>query len=354
MKPSSLGAAWTVIALAALAVASPSAHAGQFYRLESTLMIESPNPPNWDYLAFDPTRAYVYIARREDGVLIYDTSAGKILGAIENTSGGNATTLVPELDRAFVTNEDGTLTIVQLSKLKSLGRFKVGGSADNAFYDAVTGQLLVTQGDDRQAVFVDPRTAKVLNTLRVESESLEGTVADGHGNFFMALRDRNKVIKIDARQRRQVAEFAPEGCELPNAMAFDAANERLLVTCRGERPILAVMDTAGHTLSRTPIGRGNDAMVFDPQERRVYTANGVDGNLVILDQVDADHYKLAEALTTRPYARTMALDPKTKKVYLVSAEGTVDPSRKWKESVAPFYPNMYFHNTFTLLTYSRK
>ena len=73
---------------------------------------------------------------------------------------------------------------------------------------------------------------------------------------------------------------------------------------------------------------------------------------MIIDQVDADTYKLAEAVTTRPYARTLAVDFKTKKVYLVTAEGTVDPSKPWKAEVAPFYPNTYFHNTFTLLTYA--
>jgi len=354
MKKTRHFAAAQVVALCGFAAATYPANAAQFYQLESSLVIKSPNPPDWDYLTFDAAHHYLYIARREDGILIYDTNARKLLGAIDNTVGGNSTTLVPELDRAFVTNEDGTLTIVQLSTLKALERVKVGESADNAFYDEVTKQLIVTQGDDRQAVFVDVNTHKVVATLHIDSEHLEGTVPDGRGNIFMALRDRNKVIKIDARQHKLLAEFTPDSCDLPNSLAFDSANQRLLLACRGEHPVLAVMDTAGHTLSKTPIGRGNDVIVFDAQARKVYTANGFDGTLVILDQVDANSYRLAEALTTRPYARTMALDPKTKKVYMVSAEGTVDPAKTWKNSVAPFYPNIYFKDTFTLLTYSRR
>jgi DNA-binding beta-propeller fold protein YncE len=345
---------WQVAGLAASIALSAVAQAQEFYRLESALTIESPNPPNWDYLAFDPVRSFVYIARREDGILIYDTHLKKVIGTLDNTAGGNSTTLVPSLDRAFVTNGDGTLTVVKLSTLKTLERVKVGESADNAFFDPVTNQLLVTQGDDSQAAFVDAKTGKVTGTLHIDSKSLEGAVPDGHGNYFLALRDRNKVVKIDARTRKLLAEYVPDHCELPNSIAFDAANERILVTCRGTSPVLAVLDVQGRTHGTTPIGRGNDVMIFDSQARKVYTANGFDGTLVILDQVDADTYKLAEALTTRPYARTMALDPKTKKVYLVSAEGTVDPSKDWKKAVAPFYPNKYFLNTFTLLTYSRR
>lgn len=75
---------------------------------------------------------------------------------------------------------------------------------------------------------------------------------------------------------------------------------------------------------------------------------------MVIDQIDANTYRLAEATTTRPNARTMALDPKTKKVFLVTAEGTVDPTKKVNRAVAPFYPNKYFSDTFTLLTLSRQ
>ena len=92
-------------------------------------------------------------------------------------------------------------------------------------------------------------------------------------------------------------------------------------------------------------------MIYDADTKKIYTSNGVDANLVIYDQVDANTYKLAEATTTRPYARTMALDPKTKKVYMVTAEGTSDPAKKINKAVAPFYPNRYFPDTFTVLTY---
>jgi len=50
----------------------------------------------------------------------------------------------------------------------------------------------------------------------------------------------------------------------------------------------------------------------------------------------------------------MALDPETKKVYLVTAEGTVDPAKKVNRASGPFYPNKYFPDTFTVLTYSIK
>jgi DNA-binding beta-propeller fold protein YncE len=149
-----------------------------------------------------------------------------------------------------------------------------------------------------------------------------------------------------------VAEY-PASCEEANGMAIDRANQRLFVGCRGKNPVLSVMDAAtGKVVATLGIGRGNDGVAYDPETRRVYATGGVDGNLVVYSQVDADHYQLVEAATTRPYARTMALDPVTKKVYTVTAEGTVDPAKKANTGPAPFYPNRYHPGTFTVLTYS--
>ncbi|MDD3180201.1 MAG: hypothetical protein PHQ04_07585 [Opitutaceae bacterium] len=328
--------------------------AQQFYQLESAVTINSDSTPNWDYLAKDSTRPILYVTRREDGVLMYNTDTNKVTGVLENTKGGNAVTIVPELDRLFVTNQDGSLSIFRFSDLKFLTRNSYGVSSDNAFYDPATQQLFMTQGDQKRAVFVDAKTYAATATLEYDSEKLEGTAPDGRGFMYCALRDREKVIKIDMRQHKVVAEWPTTGYPLPNSVIFDGDNNRLFVTTRAENASLLVFDVAtGKIVASPTIGRWNDVAAFDRQTRKIYTANG-DGTLVIIDQIDANTYKLAEALTTRPWARTMAVDFKTKKVYLCTAEGTVDPSRPWKTSIAPFYPNKYFKNTFVVLTYSRK
>ena len=325
-----------------------------FYRMESALTIKSPTAPSWDYLTYDSSRDCLYIARRDDGILIYDAKAKKITGVIEDTKGGNATVLVPEFDRGYVINQDGSATVFQLSTLMKIARTPFGESADNGFYDLVTKQILVTQGDNSQATFIDAKTGAVNGVLKIDSASLEGTAADGEGNYYMALRDRDKVIKIDARSRTIVGEWKIGNHIKPNGVAYDSATKRVFVSTRGDNPALLVFDTKGKIVAEPTIGRGNDQVVFDPETKKIYTSNGFDGTLVIITQVDADTYKLAEAATTRPYARTMALDPKSKKVYLTTAEGTVDPAKKLRADIAPFYPNKYFKDTFTLLTYSRQ
>lgn len=324
-----------------------------FYRLERSLPLSGASP-SWDYLAFDPSRPYLYIGRREDGVTVLDVEAGKIVTVIENSKDANAIALVPEFDRGYTGNEDGTTTIFQLSTLKTIGRVKFGEDADAGFYEPVTKQMVFTQGDSKSLTFLDAKSGKVLGKLSAASGKLDATVADGEGNLFTAERDRNALIRIDAKGRKIAAEWKTEGCEQPTGLAYDSAHKRLFVGCRGKAPVLLVMDAHnGRVITALEIGRGNDGVIYDADSRRIFTSNGVEGNLVIFEQVDEDHYRLEEAVTTRPSARTMALDPKSKKLYLATAEGAVDPAKPVNKGVSLFYPNAYFDDSFTVLVYSR-
>ena len=130
--------------------------------------------------------------------------------------------------------------------------------------------------------------------MKMESKKLDGTAPDGEGNLLMALRDTKSVAKIDVAQRKVAAQWKTTGCEQPTGLAYDREHKRIFVGCRGKKPVLAVHGCARAKWSRTlEIGRGNDGVIYDAATRKIYTSNGVDANLVIYDQVDADTYKLA-------------------------------------------------------------
>ncbi len=341
-------------AVVALGAIGAAAQAQPFYRLESAVTLKAASP-EWDYVTLDSARGYLFIGRRGDGVTVFDVNSNRVVRNVEKSEDANATVLVPEFDRGYTINGDGSTTVFQLSTLKTIDRVKVGEDADSAFYDPTTKQLAFTMGDSGKVAFVDARTGKLVGELPVDSKKLDGAVPDGEGSLYMALRDRNLVVRIDVAQRKLTGEWKTAPCEEPTSVAFDKDDKRLFVGCRGKNPVLAVLASdSGRVVTAPEIGHGNDGVIYDRTTRKVYTSNGVDANLVIYDQLDADTYKLAEATTTRPYARTMALDPRTKKVYLVTAEGTADPAKKINKAVAPFYPNRYFPDTFTVLTYSPK
>src|ERR1700730_9750496 len=184
-----------------LAAFGAAAQAQQFYHLESAVMLKAA-APEWDYVTLDPARGYLFIGRRADGVTVFDVNTSKIVGRIDRSEDANAAVLVPEFDRDYTINGDGTTTVFQLSTLKSIDRIKIGEDADSAFYEPATRQLAFTMGDSKKVAFVDAKTGKINGELPIDSKKLDGTVPDGEGRMFMALRDRNAVARIDASERK--------------------------------------------------------------------------------------------------------------------------------------------------------
>ena len=344
----------TLLTALTLVAACAAVQAQSVPRLESAVMLKSASP-DWDYVTLDQKRGLLFIGRRGEGVVVYDVKKKKVVRTLDKTGDANHIVLVPEFDRGYTTNGDGTTTAFQLSTLKTIDRIKIGEDADAGFYDPVTKQIAFTMGDSQTIAFIDAKTGQPTGTLKMESKKLDGTDNDGEGHLLMALRDRNAVAKIDVASHTVMVEWKTPGCEQPTGLTYDRGHKRIFVACRGKAPVLAVMDAeTGAVITTQEIGRGNDGVVYDPATKKIYTSNGVDANLVVFDQVDANTYKFAAAITTRPYARTMAYDAATQKIYMVTAEGMADPAKKINKGVAPFYPNGYFPDTFTVLTYATR
>lgn len=325
-----------------------------FYRLESEIKLQSKSP-DWDYLAIDPDRSFMYIGARGDGALVFDLEQQKLIQKINQSQGANAITLVPEFNRGYTSNSDGSSTVFQLSNFEFIEKIKLGDDADAAYYDSTTKQVVFMRGESREMTFVEASSGKILKRLKTKSKKLEASVADGNGFIFTALRDFNSVIRVNLMNYQVDAEWAIPGCEGANGLAYDNQNKRLFIGCRGAQPVLAVLNaTTGELITKLEIGRGNDGVIFDATRQLIFASGGVDANLVIYRQKSANSYELVEVTTTRPSARTMVLHPITKKIHMVTAEGMVDPSLPVNRSVSPFYPNRYFSNSLSVLTYSNR
>lgn len=335
-----------------LALAQKDAIPARYFRLQSAVTLPGADP-DWDYLAYDRQHARLFIARRDAGLWVFDTRKQQIIRKIAQTKGAGATLLLPDLNRGFAINEDGSLTAFDLTSLAPLKRVRVAEDADAASYDPVSGRIAVVSSDSRKVTFVDPRSLDVIGTIALETARADGSTADGRGAILLNERDRNSVLKIDARTMKIQAEWPIAGCSQPTGIAYDAAAHRAFIGCRGEHPVLAIVDgDNGATILTLPLGRGNDGVVFDAPRKRIFTTNGVDANLVIFHQDDDDHYRMEQAVTTRPQARTMAYDPDRQRVFSVAAEGVLDPAKTANSGPSVFYPNSHFANTFVVLTYA--
>jgi DNA-binding beta-propeller fold protein YncE len=83
---------------------------------------------------------------------------------------------------------------------------------------------------------------------------------------------------------------------------------------------LAVVNAlTGEVVTSLPTGPGTDAVGFDPDRGLIYTANGgANGSLTVIRQDVTDSYAVIQNLPTRQRARTLAVNPASGEVYLVT------------------------------------
>jgi DNA-binding beta-propeller fold protein YncE len=75
----------------------------------------------------------------------------------------------------------------------------------------------------------------------------------------------------------------------------------------------------GKVITTLPIGDRVDAVAFDPENRLIFASNG-DGTVSVVRQKGPNGYESVGDIQTQQSAKTMAFDPKTKRLFLSAAE----------------------------------
>jgi DNA-binding beta-propeller fold protein YncE len=114
-------------------------------------------------------------------------------------------------------------------------------------------------------------------------------------------------------------------CASPHGLAADIAGRRLFASCVNQKLMVLNMDT-GAVVAVLPIGRGSDAAAYDPVRHLVFSSNGVDGDVTVIEQSGPDAYTPLPPLKTSVSGRTMAVDPATGRLFVVAADTTPSPT----------------------------
>ncbi len=327
------------------------------WHVEQATVIEGRTGP-WDYLSLDAAHDRLYIGHRKDGLQVFDIGARRLVQTIRGTSAAssNGAILIPEFDLGVSTNENGTIIAFSLNTLEAREPIKLGEELDTGHYDPASKRIVMNMApgkDGTEAIVLElPRLTRA-GVIKLPTKKMEGADADGAGGFFVAARDTNMVYRLDTQKLELTASWPTPGCAQTNSLVVDRVNKRIFLGCRGSetvKPSFAVMDaTNGEIVYTAEIGGGNDSIVYNAELKRVFLANGVGAVLNVFEQVSPNVYRPVEALGTRAGMRTLVMDPRTKKLYGVTAEGSADMGKKILTSVGPFYANTFFPGTFTVL-----
>jgi YVTN family beta-propeller protein len=271
----------------------------------------------WDYLTADAENRRLYVTHG-GRVQVFDLDSLKSVGSISGTPNVHHVAVAPALGKGFVTNgKIDSIFIFDLKNFKKTGEAPTGMSPDALVFDPASSRVFVFNAKSNDATVIDGKTGEVAATVPLGGKPEFG-VADGAGHVYVDVQDKNSVAEIDTRQMKVTHTIRVGGCEDPSTLAMDPARHRLFVGCRNQ--VMAVVDSENYkTLAKLPIGPRVDSTVFDPDSKLVFNST-VDGNVTVIDANDDPNYQVKETVPTQIGARTMALDSKTHKLFLITAE----------------------------------
>lgn len=296
-----------------LSLAAPAPSAG--YSILKKIPI--PGQGSWDYLTVDEAARRLYVSHGTQ-VEVLDVDSETLVGSVAKTLGVHGIAVSPEFGRGFVSNgQSSTVTIFDLKTLKPIADVPTGKKPDAIIFDPATSRVFAFNGGSNSATAIDAATGKVAGTIDLGGGP-EFAAADGNGFVYDNLEDESLVLKIDSRKLTVEKRWPTAPCSSPSSMAMDRANHRLFLGCRSK--VMAVMNAdTGQIITTLPIGDHVDATAFDAETKLIFNSNG-EGTITVIREESPDKYSAVETVKTLPRAKTMALDPKTHRLFLSTAE----------------------------------
>jgi DNA-binding beta-propeller fold protein YncE len=272
----------------------------------------------WDFLEPDVVARRLYVTH-ENHVVVVDMDSLKVVGDVPDCPGMGGVALAPALNRGYTANgDDDTVTVFALDTLKPVAHWKATGKRPNQIiFEPATQRVFTFNSTGRNITAFDAQTGKVAGTIAVDGRT-EFPALDGKGMIYDSLQDKGTIIAIDARALKITATYPLAPHHDPAGTTMDPVTRRIFVGCRSQAFLVLDADT-GKILASFPLGARNDAVKFDPALKLVFASNG-DGTLAVVHEETASQFKLVETVPTEFGARTMAVDPKTHRLFLPSAD----------------------------------
>jgi YVTN family beta-propeller protein len=298
----------------------------------------------WDILTVDAAARRLYLSHATK-VVVIDLEKNAVVGEIADTPGVHGFVAVPELQRGFSSNgKEAKASVIDLKTLATISKVDTGEGPDALAYEPKRGEMYIFNHRGNSATVIDAKTAKVVSTIPLGGSPEFAAADSAAGRIYCNLEDKSEVAVIDEAKHEVTARWPLAPGEEPTGIALDAVHHRLFVTCHNK--MMAMLDTAtGKVLGTVPIGAGVDGCAFDDASQLVFASCG-EGTATIAKE--DGKLSVIQTLKTERGARTIALDPKTHRIYLPSAQ--FEPAPSPAPGASPTRPTI-IPNTFKLLVY---
>jgi len=306
------------LTLGLMGITAVSARAADYHFLKE---IPIGGAGGFDYLSVDPEARRLYVSHGTKAVVI-DIDKDAIVGEIADTPGIHGIAIASDIGRVFTSNgREGKAGIIDIKNLQTLSKVETGQNPDAILYDPGQQEVYTFNGRGSSATVIDAKTGKVVATIPLDGKPEFATVDPTTGHIFNNLENKSEVTVIDTKTHQVINTWPIAPGVEPSGMAIDVPHHRIFVGCGGEKQVMEMIDnTNGKVVATVPIDDGVDADAFDPGTQLAFASCGA-GTVTIAHEDSPDKLTVIQKLTTQRGARTMALDPKTHRIFLSVGSG---------------------------------
>jgi YVTN family beta-propeller protein len=317
--------------LAIIIITGTTVFAQSEYKMARKIHVEGDG--FWDYISIDEASQHLFVSHGTVAQIL-DIKTGQVIATIPDTKGVHGVALAPSLNKGFTSNgRDSSVTVFDLKTYKVIAKIIVtGANPDCILFDEFSQKVFTFNGRSSNATVIDAKENKVLATIPLDGKP-EFSVSDGKGKVFVNIEDKSMINVIDANSNQVIKRWSIAPGEEPSGLALDNETHRLFSVCGNKLMVISDAET-GKVVTTQPIGDRCDGAAFDPILKRAYSSNG-EGTITVVQEENANSYKVLETIPTQAGARTMTVDKTNHHLYLPTAEFGEQAEGQRRPSVKP-------------------
>ena len=171
---------------------------------------------------------------------------------------------------------------------------------------------------------MDVTKDEIIKTLHFDSETGMPQYDPVARKVYVNLQDQNIFAVIDPSTDEVVGRYPVGRCKGNHGMTLDPDHHRAFLSCE-ENNLMTVFDLDKHApIVFLPMADGPDVIKFDPGLKRIYVACS-SGAISVFQMDDPDHYRKLEDFPVQKKVHSLAVDPKTHRVYAPEQEENGKP-----------------------------
>ena len=269
-----------------------------------------------DHLAVDLSGQRLFVcALGNDSLEVIDLQKGQRLQSITGLGAPQGVAYAFAQNRLYVANDKGGLCNIYDGKsLAPVGKLELADDADNVRYDNAANRVFVGYGNGALGV-IEAATGKLVRSIKLPGHPEAFALEKNGPRAFVNVPSARQVAVVDRNAGRVAATWQMDNASANFPIALDDDNKRLFVGCRHPAEIIVLASDSGNRVTSIKIADDTDDIFYDQKNHRLYAVCGA-GRVEVIEQVNADDYRIVESVRTASGARTGLFVPELNSLFV--------------------------------------